>query len=76
VRFWDASAVVPLLMAEASTLAMQKLAAADSVMLVWWAAFVGAERRPSSLELVTLDERLVTAARKEGFVVTTLEQAG
>jgi predicted nucleic acid-binding protein len=142
VRFWDASAIVPLLMAESSTGAIQKVASTDSVMLVWWAtevecasavarverdgglepaaartafdrlnalasawhevepheavreaavrflrvhplraadamqlgaAFVGSDRRPSSLELITLDERLATVARKEGFVVTTIE---
>jgi hypothetical protein len=32
-------------------------------------AFVAAERRPPSLEVVTLDERLAGAARKEGFVL-------
>ena len=138
MRFWDASAIVPLVMAEPTTGALQKLAAADPAMLVWWAttvectsaiarlerdggldppaahaafdrlkrladgwhevdatdavreaalrllrvhplraadalqlaaAFVAAERRPSSLELITLDERLAAAARKEGFAV-------
>lgn len=139
MRFWDASAIVPLLISEASTRHMQGLASADSVMLVWWgteiecasaiarlerdgtlvepavtqaferlkqltrgwhevdpgdavreasirflrvhplraadalqlaAAFVAAERRPASLELVTLDDRLGAAARKEGFALT------
>jgi predicted nucleic acid-binding protein len=138
VRFWDASAIVPLLVAEQSTRRLQALAAKDSAMLVWWgsdvecvsalarlerdgalspqaialalkrlsqlarswhevdpsdaireaatrflrvhplraadalqlaAAFLAAERRPASLEIVTLDERLATAARKEGFAV-------
>ena len=138
MRFWDASAIVPLLMHETETAAMQALAAGDPTMLVWWAtevecasaiarleregaldepsavdafarlsrlatgwhevdpsdgvreaavrflrvhplraadalqlaaAYVAAERRPSSLELVTLDERLTTAARKEGFAL-------
>jgi predicted nucleic acid-binding protein len=138
VRFWDASAIVPLLTTEPSTRAVQRLAATDRAMLVWWAtevecasavarlerdgaleaddvgeafarltglkanwhevepgdavreaavrflrvhslraadalqlaaAFVAAERRPSSLELITLDERLTAAARKEGFVL-------
>jgi predicted nucleic acid-binding protein len=40
---------------------------ADALQLA--AAFVAAERRPSSLEVVTLDERLAGAARKEGFVL-------
>jgi uncharacterized protein len=138
MKFWDASAIVPLLISEPTTKAVQGLAATDPVMLVWWAtevecasaitrleregtldpaaaieafdrlkrlahgwheidpsdavreaairflrvhplraadalqlaaAFVGAERRPSSLEVITLDERLATAARKEGFAL-------
>ena len=138
MRFWDASAVVPLLVAEAATRSMQALAAKDPEMLVWWgtevecasaiaglerdgslgepavtqafarlkqlatgwhevdpgdgvreaavrflrvhplraadalqlaAAFVASERRPSSLDVITLDDRFATAARKEGFVL-------
>ena len=138
MRFWDASAVVPLLIAEASTRRLQALAAKDPEMLVWWgsevecvsalarlerngmldtpeavlafnrlkqlaagwheidpsdmiretavrflrvhplraadalqlaAAFIAAERRPSSLEMITLDDRLASAAQKEGFTV-------
>jgi predicted nucleic acid-binding protein len=138
MRFWDASAIVPLLMAEVTTKSLQELAAADTAMLVWWAAevectsaiarleregeldqpaaleafdrlkhlaegwhevdasdgvreaavrflrvhplraadalqlaaaFIAAERRPPSLEVITLDERLAAAARKEGFVL-------
>ena len=144
MKFWDASAIVPLVMAETTTKALQQLAAADPSMLVWWAtavectsaiarlerddaldapaaneafdrlkrladgwhevdatdavreaalrllrvhplraadalqlaaAFVAAERRPASLELVTLDERLATAARKEGFAVIEVAQS-
>jgi uncharacterized protein len=136
MKFWDASAIVPLLVAEATTRSLQALARRDSDMLVWWgsqvecasalarlerasllvgkgaalafdrlkqlsggwheiepseivrenalrflrvhplraadalqlaAPFVAAERRPSSLEVVTLDERLADAGRKEGF---------
>ena len=139
MKFWDASAIVPLLVAQESTAAMQALARADEGMLVWWAsqvecasaiarlerdgaldevssaraferlqlavngwheveagdavreaavrflrvhplraadalqlaaAFVAADRRPPSLEIVTLDERLASAARKEGFVLS------
>jgi uncharacterized protein len=138
VRFWDASAIVPLLVAEPSTRRLQALVAEDSAMLVWWAseiecisalarlerhgalspgavvlafsrlarlvagwdeidpsdavreaaarflrvhplraadalqlaaAFFAAERRPASLQLITLDERFASAARKEGFGV-------
>ena len=136
MKFWDASAIVPLLVAESTTRSLQALANQDSDLLVWWgsqvecasalarfergalldvkgaasafdrlkqlangwheiepsetvrenalrflrvhplraadalqlaAAFLAAERRPSTLEVVTLDERLADAARKEGF---------
>ena len=138
MRFWDASAIVPLLITEASTRRLQALAEQDSDMLVWWgskvecvsalarlerdtaldpraavrafgrleqlaagwheidpsdilreaaarflrvhplkaadalqlaAAFTVAEQRPASLEMLTLDDRLAGAARKEGFAV-------
>jgi uncharacterized protein len=136
VKFWDASAILPLLVVESTTRSLQALANRDSDLLVWWgsqvecasalarlergalldvkgaasafdrlkqlangwheiepsetvrenalrflrvhplraadalqlaAAFLAAERRPSTLEVVTLDERLADAARKEGF---------
>ena len=145
MRFWDASAVVPLLIAEASTPRLQALAVKDSGMLVWWgsevecasalarlerdgaldaptttlafkrlvqlaaawhevdpsdavretavrflrvhplraadalqlaAAFLASERRPATLELVTLDERLAGAARKEGFPLVDVAAMG
>lgn len=138
MKFWDASAIVPLLVAESTTPRMQALARRDPDMLVWWgsevecvsalarleragaldstamalasgllaeladgwheiepseivrenavrflrvhplraadalqlaAAFIAAERRPATLEVVTLDDRLAAAARKEGFVL-------
>ena len=138
MRFWDSSAIVPLLVAETTTTAIERLASTDPLMLVWWAspvecvsalarleregdldsraatdaferlrrvaagwheidpsdsvreaavrflrvhslrasdalqlaaAFVAAERRPSSLQVITLDDRLALAARKEGFAV-------
>lgn len=138
--FWDASAIVPLLVVEPTTRRMQALARQDPDMLVWWgseaecisalarleraahldgkgmalatgrlkqlangwheiepseivresavrflrvhplraadalqlaAAFTAAERRPASLRVVTLDERLADAARKEGFALVT-----
>ncbi|HUE88054.1 MAG TPA: type II toxin-antitoxin system VapC family toxin, partial [Vicinamibacterales bacterium] len=138
MRFWDASAIVPLVITEPSTTQAQAMVAADPAMLVWWgtevecasalarleregglddaasaqafdrlrrlagawhevepsdaireaavrfvrvhplraadalqlaAAFIVADRRPSSLEVVTLDDRLAAAARKEGFVL-------
>jgi len=138
VKFWDASAIVPLLVAERSTRSLQTIITRDPAMLVWWAsevecvsaltrlerdgdlesgdmthalerlgllaefwheidpsdavrqaairflrvhplraadavqlaaAMLAAEYRPSSLEVITLDQRLATAARKEGFAV-------
>jgi uncharacterized protein len=141
VKFWDASAIVPLLVAEIATARVQALAHRDPDMLAWWgsgmecasalarlerdaaldsksaelafqrlrliadawhevepseivrenavrflrvhslraadalqvaAAFVAAERRPASLQVVTLDERLADAMRKEGFALVDL----
>ena len=138
MKFWDASAIVPLLVAEPTTRPLQALAGHDPDMLVWWgsevecvsalaqleraaaldakavsiaferlkqlaagwhevepsdilresavrflrvhplraadalqlaAAFMAAERRPASLQVVTLDERLADAARREGFAL-------
>jgi uncharacterized protein with PIN domain len=40
VKFWDASAIVPLLMTEATTKAVQTLAEKDPTMIVWWATEV------------------------------------
>lgn len=141
MRFWDSSAIVPLLVAEATTQFIQRTAQRDPAMVVWWgsrvecvsalvrqeraksfdpkaiaaalgrlkqlsdawheiepsemlrenavrflqvhalravdalqlaAAFAAAEGRPASLEMITLDERLAYAARKEGFVLTEI----
>ena len=43
------------------------LRAADALQLA--AAFVAAERRPPTLTVVTLDDRVAAVARKEGFRV-------
>ena len=56
--------------AAARFLRVHPLRAADALQLA--AAFAAAERRPASLELVTLDDRLANAARKEGFDVVDL----
>jgi uncharacterized protein len=138
MKFWDSSALVPLLAAEAATRPVRALYLRDSAVVVWWAtpvecasaiarlerdqalsaadaavafarldalaaswlhvepsdeiretarrllrvhplraadalqlaaAFVAAERRPSTLTLVTLDDGLRTAAGREGFVL-------
>ena len=139
MRFWDSSAVVPLLVPEAASGPLLELYDADPLMVAWWAtevectsaiarrqrlgglrddivseafarlgalraswhevepgediretarrllrvhdlrtgdalqlaaAFFVAEGRPTTLEFVSLADRLVAAARREGFVVT------
>jgi predicted nucleic acid-binding protein len=49
-------------------LRVHQLRAADAMQLA--AAYVAAERRPATLQIVTLDDRLQAAAIKEGFVIT------
>lgn len=141
MKFWDSSALVPLLAFESHTRAVQSLYRRDKEAVVWWgtpvecasaiarlqrehalteragaesfsrldalaptwmqiepsdeiresarrllrvhplraadalqlaAAFVAAERRPTTLEFVTLDNRLREAADKEGFQIEPL----
>ena len=141
MRFWDGSAVVPLLVDEPTTAAVQGALEDDATMLVWWAtelecvsaiarlerqgdlasdgtvvalerletlaggwhevqpvesvrraarralrvhslrtadalqlaaATVGSEGQPSSLAVVSLDDRLNDAARREGFAVVEI----
>jgi predicted nucleic acid-binding protein len=40
VKFWDASAIVPLLVAETTTERVQALAQRDPDMLAWWGSAV------------------------------------
>ncbi len=54
-------------------LRVHALRAADALQLA--AAVVAAEGQPASLEIVTLDERLAAAARREGFAVTAVDNA-
>jgi hypothetical protein len=139
VKFWDSSAVVPLLVPEVMSGSVQRLYEDDPVMAAWWAteiectsaiarrlrlgqlpediaaegfvrlkalqegwhevepgeefresakrllrvhdlrtadalqlaaAVYVAEARPSTLEFVSLDDRLLAAARREGFPTT------
>jgi len=37
VRFWDSSAVIPLLVPEMMSASMQSLFASDPVIIAWWA---------------------------------------
>lgn len=52
-------------------LRVHPLRTADALQLA--AAFAAAEGRPASLELITLDDRLCVAARKEGFAVVEID---
>lgn len=141
MRFWDSSAVVPLLVDEPATDAVRAVLEEDPTMLVWWAtelecvsaiarlerqgdlasdatvvalqrlealaggwhevqpvesvrraarralrvhslrtadalqlaaATVGSEGQPASLDVVSFDDRLSDAARREGFAVLEL----
>ena len=40
MRFWDSSAIVPLLVPQTATKAIEALLSADSNMLVWWGTSV------------------------------------
>ena len=40
MKFWDASAVVPLLVAERTTARLQAIAQRDPDMLAWWGSTV------------------------------------
>src|SRR5262245_36391479 len=50
MKFWDASAVVPLLLSESTTRSAMSLAARDPVMLVWWATEVECASAVARLE--------------------------
>jgi predicted nucleic acid-binding protein len=139
MKFWDSSAVIPLLVPELMSASMQELFKSDPVIVAWWtteiectsaiarrqrlgqlpeetteeafrrltslragwhevepgeeiresakrllrvhdlrtahalqlaAAFFAPEARPSTLEFTSLDERLLAAARREGFLIS------
>ncbi len=40
MKFWDSSAVIPLIVSDAGTPRLEKLLAADAAMWVWWASRV------------------------------------
>jgi uncharacterized protein len=46
---------------------VHSLRAADALQLA--AAIIASEARPASLQIVSLDDRLIDAARREGFTV-------
>ncbi len=51
-------------------LRVHSLRKADALQLA--AAFVAAERRPASLQVVTLDDHLADAMRMEGFALVDI----
>jgi uncharacterized protein with PIN domain len=63
VRFWDSSAIVPLLVVEESSRRLQSLAAQDSAMLVWWGSAVECVSALARRERDgTLDDQVVAFA--------------
>jgi uncharacterized protein len=63
MKFWDASAIVPLLLAEASTQRLQALAATDRGMLVWWGSEVECVSAVARLERNTsISPEVITSA--------------
>jgi len=63
VRFWDASAIVPLLITEASTRRLGVLAQQDPDMLVWWGSKVECASALARLERdAALDPRAAVLA--------------
>jgi predicted nucleic acid-binding protein len=70
VRFWDSSAILPLLVAEATTDAMSALAQQDPAMLVWWATeveCVSAIARLERQEDLSSDATVVALERLDAF---------
>lgn len=70
MRFFDSSAIVPLLIDEPKTRAMQQLIAADAEMAVWWAAAVecvSAITRRDRSGLVSEAARTVGRARLQAL---------
>lgn len=64
MRFWDASALAPLLVEEPATGALFDLVRADAQMLVWWGSVVECASAISRLER---DGDLSPAAAAESF---------
>lgn len=64
MKFWDASAIVPLLLAEPATETVQALARKDPAMLVWWATEVECA---SALARLERDDALDESAATQAF---------
>ena len=59
MRFWDSSAIVPLLVAEEHSARMRHLVRRDPVLLTWWATELECASAIARLER---DQRLATVA--------------
>lgn len=66
MRFWDTSALVPLITKEEQT-PRTVLRTGDAIQLA--AALLLVDDHPEELPFVTLDADLARAAREEGFLV-------
>ncbi len=63
MRFWDTSAIVPLLVTEAATAAMTTELERDSALIVWWGTEVECVSALARLERTgDLDSRALAAA--------------
>jgi predicted nucleic acid-binding protein len=70
LRFWDSSAIVPLLVGEATTEAMQAIALEDPAMLVWWTTEVECASAIARLERqddLSSDATLAAHKRVDAF---------
>jgi predicted nucleic acid-binding protein len=70
MRFWDASAIVALLVGEPSRPTLLQLLEQDSVMLVWWGTpveCVSAIARREREALLSLDDATAAIARLRGL---------
>lgn len=67
MRFWDSSAVVPLVVVQTATARMQSLVKQDASLVVWWATSVECTAAVARLEREgILDER--AAGRAIGLI--------
>jgi predicted nucleic acid-binding protein len=64
MKFWDASAIVPLLMTDPTTKAVQTLAQKDPTIIVWWTTEVECASAIARLER---DDALDDAAATQAF---------
>ena len=64
MRFWDASAVVPLLQEEPAAAACRAVLAEDTAVVVWWgtevecASVIGRQERMGALDATLVEEAL------------------